>query len=1178
MEEKPVQANLFRFVTLRNPQLIEDKETGFVMHPDESQSEFLVAVKGLIDKDKPAALQAVSNNFPAYTTRSNLKNEFSALYKFSSWLMRNKNTLTFESIAANLNEEMQLNTSQEINIWENLIYQTVNKTSVYVREACIQLLIANKFLNVFLKFDNDKEENYKFNEVELKMFTRRAHASVVISKTLFSFEKSPKGVKYRRTSNADLHDIALTGAEYNMFYYEKAYTELKKIEPQFKREYQIAYDTALTAHEATIKSIIDAAEPTIIEIKDEFGNIRKEETYSDLDLPVFNFKKETIIDESYLLDKVSEDTINILKANQLDTFTDLSRIFSEIEKLKKDEANTIFKSKLALKPKSIKLHGASFKSGSTSPALPYCFTAALMGLTNGNSVIGMKLTTDYPNPTITDATFQIKYDESGTVKNGLSVINVSSINNERKANFVFGPLLFVIGSQITFSGEFSLDNGNTYTFSSTSNVVAHPFDKRRMLLAFQGCTQLKDGNGNTNPEPNIEINAPVYGVTNLGIADFRRVEQEVCCYVPGEVSHIENIMAREFKERSTRSLVSDEITDERSEERERENLTDTTTTERNEMQSEVAAVLNEDQSENYGANATVTTKIPGGGSFSAGAHADFSSSSSSSNSNSQAQTYAQEVTERAMERIVQKTQTKRTSRILKEFEENNSHGFDNRKGDQHISGVYRWVDKIYKNKLVNYGKRLMYEFSIPEPSKFFKEAIIKNIENGLPESAIILPTAPEHPSFYGIDSAEDLDETNYLNVASQYGAEVNFKPIDIIYVSASFGTDFSGSVNDGGSVQVASGKGEIEIPDGYTVGYANFAYSVFNYGFKGRPKASITIGGKTTILGISFNPGYIFNLNIKKKLGYSFCAGESPIMSGSIRAVCSRTDEIVEQWQNETYNAIMEAYEEKLRLYNEAMQANEVIPENDTVKLRFNPLENRALEKRELKRIAIELLAEQKGHTTSKNNYLGKNANGIAKVNKTEALQAHLATVKFFEQAFDWEIMSYIFYPYFYADEANWKDLFQQQEAADPIFQSFLQSGMARTVVPVRKGFEDAVNWYMITGELWNGEGLVVDQDNDLYVSVAEEMATIEGEVEGTWETRLPTSLTVIQAGAIGLNVEGLPCNSECKTGSLFDSDNNPIVKSDAQLGGENTDLENRINELNDTLDALKDKVEQEHP
>ena len=47
----------------------------------------------------------------------------------------------------------------------------------------------------------------------------------------------------------------------------------------------------------------------------------------------------------------------------------------------------------------------------------------------------------------------------------------------------------------------------------------------------------------------------LFGIHNLGIQEYRRVEQTLCCYVPGEVSHIENVMAREFKEKSTRNLA-----------------------------------------------------------------------------------------------------------------------------------------------------------------------------------------------------------------------------------------------------------------------------------------------------------------------------------------------------------------------------------------------------------------------------------------------------------------------------------------------------------------------------------------------------------------------------------------------------------------------------------------------
>lgn len=1154
MAKDPVKANLFRFVTLRNPQLIDEKEKdpGFVFNPYESNNAFYNAVENLEDDQKPAALKTVSDGFSgiAYRTRAEIKPYCEGLYSFSSWLMRNKKDLSYKSIKANLGDATTLNPIQESSVWNNLIYQTVTKKSVYVREACIQLLIANKFLNAFNNLDQNKPVDYVFTEDELKELTRRAHASVIISKVLFSASKTQEASKYSSPNKSYERDINIAAASFNIAQYKKLRKELKKAEEQFNKDYQAAYDEALDAHKASVQNIIDETEPTIIERVDELGNVTKIETYPGLKLPEFNFKQDTLIDEKYLEDKISEDAANVLTDKALNVYTEFSSIYTQLDDLSNEANRVMYKNKAALKEKSIQVNGAKFKTTETRGVNPYCYKVKyerLAGLGNG---FLMKMVTDYSNASVTDATFKVTYNPGGQEVNGIDTHMQSTANGWLVVFFQFPPLLLGAGVNLTFSGEYVLDNGNTYSFSATGSYSP------RLGFFSHGCSELVDGDtsGTTNPQV-IAVNETVYGVTNLGIADFRRVEQEVCCYVPGEVSHIENVMAREYKERSTRSLVSSEITNERTEERERENLTDTTTTERNEMQSEVASVLNEDQAQSYGTNASVTASW-GKGSFSADAHADFSSSSSTSNSNSQAQTYAQEVTERAMERIVQKTQTKRTSRILKEFEENNSHGFDNRKGDQHISGVYRWVDKIYKNKLINYGKRLMYEFAIPEPSKFFKQAIIKDVESGTTDSAVILPTAPIHPSQLDssirMDSAADLDENNYQNIAAEYGAEVNSKPAASINVNASFGVDFSGHLADSGAVQLASGKGEMDIPEGYKVTQADYAYSAYHYGYRGTPRASVTIGGKESgqTAVDTQGSGTIYSLNAQKKLGYSFSAGESPIMSGSIKAYCIRTSELVETWQNETYNAIMEAYYDRLREYNEAVQAEEVIPESTSETLRFNPLQNRAIEKRELKRIAIELLAEQKGYDVSKYNYLPADNNDISKVNKTAALQTHAATVKFFEQAFDWEIMAYIFYPYFYANEGDWKDLFQQQDAADPIFQTFLQSGMARTVVPVRKGFEDAVNWYMITGEIWNGEGLVVDTDDELYLSVAEEMQSIEGEVEGTWETRLPTSLTVIQAGSIGLNVEGLPCNSDCETGSLFDSDENPIVQTGELVGG----------------------------
>src|SRR5690606_27996611 len=133
---------------------------------------------------------------------------------------------------------------------------------------------------------------------------------------------------------------------------------------------------------------------------------------------------------------------------------------------------------------------------------------------------------------------------------------------------------------------------------------------------------------------------------------------------------------------------------------------DSTATTRNEMNTEVAAVIDEEKSQNFGFNASVSGEPNNMIKTQAGVTGDFSMGKSSSDSNTLSRTFAEDITKRALERITQKISSKRSSKLMKEFEEKSSHGFDNRAGDKHVTGVYRWIDKVYKNRIVNYGKRL----------------------------------------------------------------------------------------------------------------------------------------------------------------------------------------------------------------------------------------------------------------------------------------------------------------------------------------------------------------------------------------------------------------------------------------------------------------------------------------
>src|SRR5690606_12063853 len=63
-------------------------------------------------------------------------------------------------------------------------------------------------------------------------------------------------------------------------------------------------------------------------------------------------------------------------------------------------------------------------------------------------------------------------------------------------------------------------------------------------------------------------------------------------------------------------------------------------------------------------------------------------------------------------------------------------------------------------------------------------------------------------------------------------------------------------------------------------------------------------------------------------------------------------------------------------------------------------------------------------------------------VNTDSALDTYTSFVKFMDQAFEWENISYHFYPYYWGNKYDWKKMYNTAEG-DPLFNSFLQSGMA---------------------------------------------------------------------------------------------------------------------------------------
>ena len=607
--------------------------------------------------------------------------------------------------------------------------------------------------------------------------------------------------------------------------------------------------------------------------------------------------------------------------------------------------------------------------------------------------------------------------------------------------------------------------------------------------------------------------AAARGIQPLGIGDLLVVKQELLRYTAGEVAHIENVMESEFKTRTdvrTREVEEVVVTEtEHLEETER----DLQTTERFELQKESQKTIQDQMSLQAGVSITASY-----GPVSVTAHADFALSQSSTESNRTASTFAKEVTERSVSRITQRSREQRMRRTLERFEEKNEHGFDNKKGDDHIIGIYRWVDKYYKARLINYGRRLMLEFIVPEPAAFYLHLQSNQTLKGVTLKRPVEPMVSGRPL-----RPSDLTKFNYQYYIGEYNVQdAEPYPAETLRISAAFAEAGGGTDN----TAFAKTSEKLAVPAGYK------CFDVF---------------GEMGYQGIKGTPYFIECLIAGQRWGSVTASGIEGIIPISVKgwltafhvnvvAICELKPEARVAWQVKTYAAIMNAYERALADYNEQISSAQ-IQAGVEIEGR-NPGLNRKIEQEELKKGVLRLLTNNFAKTRVSGvwrfdemfNSMQTNGQfGYPEFDIPEAI-VEGRIIQFFEQAFEWNNVTYRFYPYQWGRKSAWKDIFPLSDT-DPMFTDFLRAGAARVIVPAHPAYTETVLHYLATNEIWNG-GEPPTLDDPLYISIVDELkADAGGDIDGElpacaadspypcladeWEVKLPTTLVYLQKDAV---------------------------------------------------------------
>ncbi|MGB3183509.1 MAG: hypothetical protein WBB45_19120 [Cyclobacteriaceae bacterium] len=709
--------------------------------------------------------------------------------------------------------------------------------------------------------------------------------------------------------------------------------------------------------------------------------------------------------------------------------------------------------------------------------------------------------------------------------------------------------------------------------------------------------------GKWKPQPNSAVNElkntgttgsvfadkdNISGVVQMGWADLMRVEQTFCCYVPGEISHIENIMAREYKEKSTEYLERSESTYIEEKETETSEKNDTTTVEKNDWNKEVERTLERSFDLNVSTEVTYGSKDKG--MWYAAVNADMALANSSSQTTDNAQSFSQEVTQSASQSIRTKITEKRTTTLIKEFKEMQKHGYDNRSGDEHVSGVFRWLDKVYKNKIIKYGRGMLYEFMIPKPAEFYVESLAEPDKDPV--------KMPEPPEPLDISSWRELTRDNYLHYVNKYGVNNYDEPKDA-HKSHSF---MSGEINYD---KLKNNNTTVKNYSFQSIGLDDYVLTNINQGSSygiwylnppiHDPNAKFIAqinqtgsGSRHTLVSISASQMQTAVFAGRKYRSNNISAGGLNYQGGFDLTIESRRVDSVQHlnihaefilkhsvyqsWQQATFQAIQDAYQILLDDYNQALADAQTQIDADTDADLYDanqykhPGAYREIINTELKRLCIELLWQKVNpeinrctdyYATTSCNKTG-DCEEVSALNNLDKLDDYTSVVKFLEQSFHWSLSSHNLYSYFWASPCDWVDMLHNEDTPDTAFQKFLKSGMARVMVPVREGFEKAVAYFLVTGKPWFGEEPPQIND-DLYVSVVTEMKKPLGtQVGDTWETNVPSTLTLLQAGSTYLDQQGLPC---CKE-----------FKGETGIGwSKNTKLEGQIDPANDDDDQNSD-------
>mgnify|MGYP000456892507 CR=1 FL=1 len=706
---------------------------------------------------------------------------------------------------------------------------------------------------------------------------------------------------------------------------------------------------------------------------------------------------------------------------------------------------------------------------------------------------------------------------------------------------------------------------------------------------------------------------PFNTIKPIGIGDLKVVKQTSLGYTAGDIAHIDNVLKSELKTRTHRRLEKSEDTFSFSSEERSESQRDTQSTERFELKRETESVLNTVL--NVNANASVTyNNMPVVATVSGGvAYTRTSNDVAKIASN-----FARETVDKAVQKLESRVSQQRSSTRLLETEETNVHTFDNKEGTEHVSGIYHWVDRHYRSQVYNFGKRLMFEFVVPEPAAFFVESRLCAFESMLdvpqPPPLPAVVALPAHIATLRADIATlqmaqiseekfQISEEKFRSLQLKYDlSEFNFpkrtKKIELVNAASGNNYFHEQDIIPTKTWQARTYAINVDAKD-YRIAKILVSGYIFYWGKDGswsdvasnHPEYAgelntfeLRIDGQTIINATDNTREYWFQKSENFVVQHPWAISENTLnlffgfwdvstFRLSVHAELTYDDDALYTWWTGVYRKVLSIEQAKIDDINEQRQQI-YAAEMSRYKARLSEVKaaavsellrgqssaaNRQVIIDELKKHCISMIAKEfdanySDDTLSSLDAIGslsmamtmrpfrinergtETTAGYTTVNDSRpfpSIQIDTASIKgryvqFLEQAFEWQQIAFLFYPYFWASPGRWVDTMSRQDPSDPQFTAFLQAGSVRVLVAVTPAYEDAVTHFIATGEPWDGGPAPVIGD-PLFLPIHDELRRQQDDLFGgtpdgdPWYFTLPTALVYLQNSSTPLPTPPAP-------------------------------------------------------